>query len=376
MTRTTRTGRARAVRRARDLVAYWDDDRLIVENFTARTRVACPTPVIRVLEVCAEPLRLQAIAARLPEYRPQDVQRLVREMLQRHLLEWVRAKPTNAWQAWNPAAGFFHFSTKDVPFPENPSQADDVWRLAGPRSPMPPPVKKYRSSQRVKLPRAPAPDAFSRVLLARRTWREFSRGAVDLHRLSTLLHLTWGIQRWGIVRGQGRVALKTSPSGGARHSGEVYVWARRVTGLAPGLYHYAPDTRSLSVLKLPRPIPRMADILPGQPWYRDAPVLFIMTAVFARAQWRYAFPRAYRAVLIEAGHLCQTCCLGATALGLAPFCSMAFPDSRVEALLGIDGVTESALYIAGVGVPPVGGWRPWSPHMTESAATGVSSGAR
>ena len=61
------------------------------------------------------------------------------------------------------------------------------------------------------------------------------------------------------------------------------------------------------------------------------------------------FPRAYRSVLTEAGHLCQTFCLVATWLGLAPFCTLALADSRIERDLGLDGRTESVLYAAGVG---------------------------
>ena len=63
-------------------------------------------------------------------------------------------------------------------------------------------------------------------------------------------------------------------------------------------------------------------------------------------------PRAYRIVLTDAGHICQTFCLVATWLGLAPFCTMALADSRIEAALRIDGVGESVLYAAGVGTPP------------------------
>jgi SagB-type dehydrogenase family enzyme len=80
----------------------------------------------------------------------------------------------------------------------------------------------------------------------------------------------------------------------------------------------------------------------------------VMTAVFARTQWKYPASRAYRAVLLDAGHLGQTFCLVATWLGLAPFCTMALADSRIERDLGIDGVTESVLYAAGVGVRPAG----------------------
>jgi hypothetical protein len=57
-------------------------------------------------------------------------------------------------------------------------------------------------------------------------------------------------------------------------------------------------------------------------------------------------------MLIDAGHLCQTFCLVATALGLAPFCSMALADSVVERDAGLDGLSEIALYAAGVGTRP------------------------
>ena len=85
-----------------------------------------------------------------------------------------------------------------------------------------------------------------------------------------------------------------------------------------------------------------------------------MTAVFPRVQWRYPFARAYRTVIAEAGHHCQNVCLVATWQGLAPFCTMALADSRIEKDLGIDGLTESVIYAAGVGPRPKNvAWAPW-----------------
>jgi nitroreductase len=95
-----------------------------------------------------------------------------------------------------------------------------------------------------------------------------------------------------------------------------------------------------------------------------APVLIFMTAVFARAQWRYQTPRAYRTVLAEVGHHAQTFCLLATERGLAPFCTMALADTVVERLIGADGIREAVLYAVGVGERPAGvDWAPW-PHTT------------
>src|SRR5260221_10115686 len=48
--------------------------------------------------------------------------------------------------------------------------------------------------------------------------------------------------------------------------------------------------------------------------------------------------------------LCQTFCLVATWLGLAPFCTAALVDPEIEADLGVDGSSEFVLYAAGVGV--------------------------
>ena len=70
--------------------------------------------------------------------------------------------------------------------------------------------------------------------------------------------------------------------------------------------------------------------------------------------------QAAREVLIEQGHLCQTFLLTATWLGLAPFCTMSLADTAIERALGLDGVTESVLYAAGVGQRPAG--LTWAPN--------------
>ena len=69
---------------------------------------------------------------------------------------------------------------------------------------------------------------------------------------------------------------------------------------------------------------------------------------------------AYRAALVEAGHLCQTFCLTATWLGPRPVLRDGlWPIRSIERDLGIDGIRESVLYAAGVGRPPAGsGWAP------------------
>jgi len=169
-------------------------------------------------------------------------------------------------------------------------------------SPAPPAVKRYRRKERVQLPSIDHQDDFSQVLLSRRTWRRFSQRELSTADLSTLLGLTWGVQGWfKMPAPQSPLAKKTSPSGGARHAIEVYVLARRVRDLRPGIYHYEAGHHVLELLRPGADRRQIARYLPAQWWFESAAALMIMTAVFPRVQWKYEMSRAYRMVLIEAG---------------------------------------------------------------------------
>src|SRR4029077_13539212 len=121
----------------------------------------------------------------------------------------------------------------------------------------------------------------------RRTHRDFARGKLSLENISKLLQTTWGVQGYVETNVFGRLPYKTSPSGGSRHPGEVYLMALRVDGLERGMYHYqAKDNR---LAKLPTKVsPRKAGAYCADQWYfSGAAALFIMTAVFARTMWKY-----------------------------------------------------------------------------------------
>jgi SagB-type dehydrogenase family enzyme len=127
--------------------------------------------------------------------------------------------------------------------------------------------------------------------------------------------------------------------------------ALRVKGLRPGLYHYHPAQHHLNRISTNATRDTAWRYCARQGYVRNAAALFLMTAVFQRTMWKYRHARAYRVVLLDAGHLCQTFCLVATWLGLAPFCTAALKDTLIEEDLGIDGIRESILYVAGVGLP-------------------------
>jgi SagB-type dehydrogenase family enzyme len=350
-------------RRSPHLVSYWRKGALAVRNYETGVVVLVPPSAVELLDLFDD--WQPASAAALPGLSVTDVKRVLGHLetatlLQRSDGTTRRASAMDKWQPWNPAAGFFHMSTRDVRFID-PIETAKALRRKARTIPPPPPVKRYPGARRYELPRIRSDGEFARILLERRTWRQFAKQAVALDDLAALLGLTGGIQQWVSLRGQGELPLKTSPSGGARHPIELYVFARRVDGLPAGLYHYDGSRHRLNLLTAHSRRVRVQRYLPTQFWYEGAAVLVFFTAVTARYLWKYTYARAYRALLIEVGHQCQTFCLVATSLGLAPFCSMALADSRIEQDLGLDGVSESVLYAAGVGARPSGSVSPSRP---------------
>lgn len=357
--------RVTRVRRSRHLVSYWTDEGIVITNYATGSSVVGDALVSHVLNLSGDWTNLRTLRERLEGVPARTVDELVQSMIDEHLLVRDgdrldrRERALDTWNAWNPAAGFFHFSTKDQTPPANPAPAEQALQREAQTRGVPAPVKRYQRSARVALPPPSKDGEFARVLLERRTWRSFGESSVTLADVSTLLNLAWGVQKTAQST-VGEVRLKTSPSSGARQPLEAYMLAVAVDGLGSGLYHYRGDEHSLELVKKGASSKTIARYLPGQGWYERAAALFLMTAVFARTQWRYRFPRAYRSVLFEAGHACQTFCLAATWLGMAPFCTGRFADSFVERQLRIDGVRESFIYGAGVGCRPPGvAWAPW-----------------
>ena len=344
-------------RRAPSLVAYWHDGAFVLENFLTRRRITSDPLAATILHFFDRLRPLRELFAKLPEYSPASLRKAVRSLVRHSLLERrgqaaAREKKLAAWGEWNPAASFFHFSTKDLKFEADAAKEfREVVQLAQ-STPMPRPVKSYPKALRVALPEPTASGEFAKVLLSRRTWRKFSAKPVTLDALSKILALTWGIQKFVDVPKLGKIAVKTSPSGGALHPIEAYVLARHVENLSAGLYHYNAAGHRLELLKRGATSKQITQWLANQWWYGEAAFVVFMTAVFARTQWKYDYARAYRAMLLEAGHLCQTFCLTATWLNLAPFCTLAFADSAIEKALELDGISESVVYVTGAGVRP------------------------
>jgi SagB-type dehydrogenase family enzyme len=340
------------------LFAYWRDGRLFFHNFARRLTVSGRPITCEVLDFFSKWRTSQEALTHFAGYTRKSVHSALSQLVKRGLL-LLKDSPEVAedsrlakeWSGWLPQ-GSFHFSTKDVAYARHDLSLDQLKAMA--ILPKTPPPKFFKTLKGTKktLPARAFPDSeFIRVLMARKTHRRFSKQEVTLEAVSQLLSLVWGVTGYVHSPMFGRLLHKTSPSGGARHPGEVYLMALHVKGLTPGLYHYHPAHHHLKTISRNATRHRAWLYCARQDYVRNAAALFLMTAVFRRTMWKYHLARAYRVVLLDAGHLCQTFCLVATWLGLAPFCTAALKDTFIEEDLGIDGIRESVLYVAGIGLP-------------------------
>jgi len=292
-----------------------------------------------------------AARRRLTEWPAGAVSSLLNVLVDVGVLVPVQPSGADGWRAWDGVAERFHFGTRNVP----------VSPRRTPRPAPPPAVTRRRALARLALPWPSLSGELRDVLVERRTWRHLADAPLSPLDLGTLLGVTFGIQAWADAPGAGWSALKTSPSGGARHSLEAYVCVRRVQGVPAGFYHYRPDRHRLDLLRHGCTARDLARFLPGQDGYRRASVVCVMASVLGRVTWRYGHARAWRVVLTEAGHLGQTFALTATALGLAPFTTGALADSAIEDAFALSPATCPVVYAVGAARRPAGvGWAPYA----------------
>lgn len=347
---------ARCYRRSPGLVIYWDKSQMVGHVWQTAARVPLTAESVAILQGLPDwtsPADLRDRTA--PGSDVSDAEGLLKLLYSLGLVEREGDSASNTeWLEWSPEAAFFHFSTKNGRFPEDLDERDRELVEKATRHPQPDPTKRVEGS-RTRLANGVAlAGNLHSALMQRRTWRRFSDQPVPAGALATVLDRTFKAQARGRVTGQGEVVVKTSPSAGARHPIEAYLLAWNVDGLRSGAYHYDSATDELVDLGRPVSAVDIPDLLAHQTYFADAGAAVVLCPVFPRTMWKYGHSRAYRTVLIDAGHLAQTFCLTATALGLAPFTTMAFSESALEALLGLDGVLECPIYVAGVGMPDAG----------------------
>lgn len=347
------------LRRARCLFLYWQGGQLFFYNFARRSTASARPITCEVLDFFDRWRTSKEAITHFADYSQRSLHSALSQLTEQGLLlrkgspgVTQDSRIAKEWSAWLPEGGF-HFSTKDAVYVDRTSWSLARLKSVLPKTPQPTILKTVKGEIKILPPTQDFPDSeFIQVLMARKTHRRFSNQQLPLETISQLLSLVWGVKGYLYSPRFGKLLHKTSPSAGARHPGEVYLMALRIKGLRAGLYHYHPARHRLETIKTRATRDKAWQYCACQNHTRKAAALFLMTAVFPRTMWKYHQPRGYRVVLLDAGHLCQTFCLVATWLGLAPFCTAALKDTLIEKDLGIDGIRESVLYVAGVGLPP------------------------
>jgi len=202
--------------------------------------------------------------------------------------------------------------------------------------------------------RVPEKTGLDDLLSRRVTCRNFDETrAVDATTFSCVLHRVFGAQAQWEAAPESFVVKKTSPSGGGLHPTEAYLVVRNVEGIAPGLYHYHAGDHALEPIDLAAAgtlDERALRFVAGQHWFADAPVQVVLAPRFRRSFWKYRnHAKAYRALILDAGHLSQTLYLTATEFGLGAFITSAINEIEIEKAFGLDPLEEGPLAVCGFG---------------------------
>ena len=207
----------------------------------------------------------------------------------------------------------------------------------------PEPYKRYPAAPKVQLdpPQREGGAPLWDVLMDRRSVRHFKDAPMTKSELSQLLWAAQGITNQGS-------GFRTAPSAGALYPVETYLVVNSVEDVEPGVYHYAVDKHELDQLRVGDFRLPVAQAALDQEMAYHANVVFIWTAVFERSRWKYK-QRAYRYVYLDAGHMAQNAALAAVALNFGSCQIGALYDDEANALIGVDGVEESVIYMTVVG---------------------------
>ncbi len=338
--------------RAPDLVSRWADDGELLGLPGTHAWLRLTPPLRALLEAAEHPAEEADLARADLIDDPDACATAIARLVELAVLVPADEGVPPLWERWGSVARRFHTECRDANYLVSGQRRADVADEILASSEEPAAFKTYPDAPVLMLPRLPMrlDRPFDEVLAARRTHRVFTGEPLSLDEFSTLMFYTFAPLRFLGGGAFGAQQGRSSASAGGRHEVEAYVVVHEVEGVPSGLYHYAANRHCLELLDASVGRARLADLVHDQDASLDGAVTIFTTAVANRIAWKYRHPRAYRLWMYDAGHYGQTFALTATALGLGPFQTVAFRDSAVEQLLGVDSDEEFAVYLFGVGV--------------------------
>ncbi|NHJ32222.1 MAG: SagB/ThcOx family dehydrogenase, partial [Asgard group archaeon] len=177
--------------------------------------------------------------------------------------------------------------------------------------------------------------------------RKYTNESLSLEELSFLLWTTQGVKE---LARQGRITMRTVPSGGAMHPFETYLVINRVDGITSGLYRYlAIEHKLLPITIEDKDLPeKIGEICYKQTFVGKGAVVFIWSARPYRTEYRYG-EDSLKDILMSVGHICQNLYLACEAIKSGTCAIVAYNQEKLDEFIGVDGDNEISLYVAPVG---------------------------
>ena len=259
---------------------------------------------------------------------------------------------------WRPESAALHYASRWRGVDADATQRDLGERygatLLDKLGPVPPPVREHATrDQRIPLV-AVEPTPLDALLDGRVTCRNFDAArALPAAAFAAVLYRAFGARAVDDYAPGVQLLKKGVPSAGGLHPTEAYLLVQRVDVIAAGLYHYHAIDHALEPIRLLTADEANAHartFVGSQPYFLDAPVFVIPVTRFRRNFWKYRnHAKAYRALVLDVGHLSQTLYLAATELGLAAFITAAINEVDIEVAFGLDPLDEGPLAVCGFG---------------------------
>ncbi len=255
--------------------------------------------VLQVLDVAKNGITIEELSQKNPSLSSQQIKQMIKNELLVPSLE--TSEPF--WK-------LYHNYSYNYPFQD---YSDPLWREKDQRLmeafakvSNPPALYTEYKGTRISLPlgNQPINEVAKQIDLAQTSLAT---------RLSFVLKFTFGTI--GYVESNFMTCLhRTSPSGGARHPTDAYIAILRdMDDIASGYYAYDAQNHSLVKVK---------DISVLQDVDNDIVAKVSIRSKIERSMWRYREVRAYRPILLDAGHIIETLVQAAGMCGLYAFASL------------------------------------------------------
>lgn len=182
----------------------------------------------------------------------------------------------------------------------------------------------------------------------RRSAAAMGVGPMRLAELARVLELSVGVTGTARTPDGVELPLRATPSAGGLCAYDLFVLARRVDGLTPGVHYVHPGRRSLQLVDGHCSFEEAAAHTGYAGRVAEAAAVVLFVAAFGRARWKYG-ERGYRMALIECGHVAQSVVTAAAALGLVAHPLSGFVDDHFDRLVGVNGTDDAVVHLTLLG---------------------------